>query len=279
MGDLTETLLREVFGESSDEENDSEEFRDADSLSVEDPIEPSDGLSPNWTRIDELPGLWICQDFISAQEQASFLSEIEKEGWFSEASRNQAMRFGNLPQWALELSNYIHEALFFNEHRSSTLDRVSCNGRHHAHSLPLDILRREPLFDQLIVNLYQPANATLLPALFLHELCYNRKVMTQGICAHVDLMRFEDGIAIVSLESPCVMHFTPAEDKVGANTSLSKTKIPIHLTAGSLVLLSGVARYHWKHEINREPGCQIWNGKEINQQRRISITLRKLCPS
>ncbi|CAM8889412.1 unnamed protein product [Rhodiola kirilowii] len=258
MGDLTETLLREVFGESSDEENDSEEFRDADSLSVEDPIEPSDGLSPNWTRIDELPGLWICQDFISAQEQASFLSEIEKEGWFSEASRNQAMRFGNLPQWALELSNYIHEALFFNEHRSSTLDRVSCNGRHHAHSLPLDILRREPLFDQLIVNLYQPG---------------------EGICAHVDLMRFEDGIAIVSLESPCVMHFTPAEDKVGANTSLSKTKIPIHLTAGSLVLLSGVARYHWKHEINREPGCQIWNGKEINQQRRISITLRKLCPS
>uniref|UniRef100_A0A7N0UIR7 Fe2OG dioxygenase domain-containing protein n=1 Tax=Kalanchoe fedtschenkoi TaxID=63787 RepID=A0A7N0UIR7_KALFE len=250
MDDRRKTLLREVFGESSDEENDHGVFQYLGSVSVEAPIEQSDALIPSWTRIDELPGLWLCKDFISVQEQASLLLDIDKEGWFSESSSNQAMRFGDLPQWALELSIYIRDGLF-NEHDSS-------NGHNEALSLPLKLWQREPLFDQLIVNMYQPG---------------------EGICAHVDLMRFEDGIAIVSLESSCIMHFSPVEGKASENMCLSETKIPVHLTPGSLVLLSGEARYHWKHEINREPGFQIWNGREISQKRRISITLRKLCPS
>lgn len=95
-------------------------------------------------------------------------------------------------------------------------------------------------------------------------------------------MRFEDGIAIVSLESSCVMHFTQVEgtDCDIANkgkTDTAMTKIPLYLTPGSLVLMSGEARYCWKHEINRKPGFQIWEGQELNQRRRISVTLRKLC--
>lgn len=108
--------------------------------------------------------------------------------------------------------------------------------------------------------------------------------INQGICAHVDLMRFEDGIAIISLESSCVMHFTRVE--VGTcNTENCDQKegpvqkIPIFLTPGSLVVLCGEARYLWKHEINRKPGFQVWGGEEINQQRRVSVTLRKLCTS
>ena len=105
----------------------------------------------------------------------------------------------------------------------------------------------------------------------------------QGICPHVDLMRFEDGIAIISLESSCIMHFTHVDDteacdsgREGRNYS-PMTKIPVYLTPGSLVLMSGEARYFWKHEINRKPGFQIWEGQEIDQKRRTSITLRKLC--
>lgn len=73
------TLLREVFGESSDEENDHEDYSNVDySLTLEPPIEHSDELNPNWTQISDVPGLWICHDFISAEEQASLVSEIEK---------------------------------------------------------------------------------------------------------------------------------------------------------------------------------------------------------
>ena len=97
-------------------------------------------------------------------------------------------------------------------------------------------------------------------------------------------MRFEDGIAIVSLESECVMHFSRSEQ--GPNTAGNQegeegscAKMPVFLNPGSLILMSGEARYLWQHEINRKPGFQLWEGKEIHQQRRTSVTLRKLCPS
>ena len=93
-------------------------------------------------------------------------------------------------------------------------------------------------------------------------------------------MRFEDGIAIVSLESSCVMHFTQVRkicDGMKEENDPSTATIPVYLTSGSLVLLSGEARYHWKHEINRKPGFQVWEGQELIQKRRTSITLRKLC--
>lgn len=102
----------------------------------------------------------------------------------------------------------------------------------------------------------------------------------KGICAHVDLMRFEDGIAIVSLESSCVMHFTQVGEVSDCDKEqpvLPMIKIPVFLMPGSLVLLFGDARYLWKHEINRKPGFQMWEGQEVNQKRRTSITLRKLC--
>lgn len=107
-------------------------------------------------------------------------------------------------------------------------------------------------------------------------------IYSQGISAHVDLMRFEDGIAIVSLESSCVMHFTRVEQAYcdipnGGNMDPPMTKIPVYLNPGSLILMSKEARYRWKHEINRRPGFQIWEGHELNQTRRISVTLRKLC--
>lgn len=98
-------------------------------------------------------------------------------------------------------------------------------------------------------------------------------------------MRFDDGIAIVSLESACVMHFSQVEPGADIACDMLKqgdfesTKVPVHLTPGSLVLMSGDARYLWKHEINRKPGAQIWDGRELEQDCRTSVTLRKLLAS
>lgn len=54
---------------------------------------------------------------------------------------------------------------------------------------PRALLARRPLFNQMIANWYAPS---------------------EGIRAHVDLLRFDDGIAILSLLSPCVMSFARA---------------------------------------------------------------------
>jgi alkylated DNA repair dioxygenase AlkB len=143
------------------------------------------------------------------------------------------MRFGyqNLPNWAIKLSNSIHR---------------SCSSSSSV--FPSNLLQRKPFFDQMITNFYQPG---------------------EGICPHVDLLRFEDGIAIVSLESSCVMDFSLESEET----------VPVLLNPGSLVFMFGDARYVWKHEINRKPGFQSWQGQLLNQTTRTSVTLRKLCSS
>ncbi|KAF8116511.1 hypothetical protein N665_0017s0067 [Sinapis alba] len=224
--DEEEAHLKAAFGDSSDDEH----LEDRETSVV------GDSTTAVWERVEKINGLWIRRDFLSVHHHSDLLSAILNEGWFVEESINQAMRFGDLPSWAIELSDLILESV-------ESVDLPV---------LPADLLWREPLFDQLIVNLYQPG---------------------EGICAHVDLLRFEDGIAIVSLESPCVMRFSPAEKGEGEG-------VDVLLSPGSLILMSGEARYQWKHEINRKQiGFQVWEGEEIDQKRRISITLRKLCPS
>ncbi|KAI6695750.1 hypothetical protein NL676_023460 [Syzygium grande] len=294
-GDDAAALLKRAFGESSDEEGGQlggPEARDGRELEVP-PSRPSPRPTPRqgptWAPVGEIDGLWLCGGFLSPEQQHSLLSAVEEEGWFIEASHNQvqpcvasllnfvrpqscrrpassptggdAMRFGSLPAWATELSNSIREAVllgdFDPEFESSNADAYEDCSLFPI--LPLELLGREPLFDQLIVNLYRPG---------------------EGICAHVDLMRFGDGIAIVSLESPCIMHFTRAGDTCNAGSEGENeqpmSKVPVYLAPGSLVIMSGEARYLWKHEINRKPGFQVWQGQELDQRRRISITLRKL---
>ena len=228
-------VLEHVFGPSSSSSSSS---------SSEDEQQEHQDCSREWEPIEQVKGLWICRDFLSPRHQALLLSAIEAQNWFAQPNTNQAMRFGDLPPWALHLSHSIRRSLLQPSPNFLPLP------------LPLHLLSREPFFDQMIANLYQPG---------------------EGICAHVDLLRFEDGIAIVSLESSCVMHFTPAvEDDAAGSGSGS---VPVLLTPGSLVVMSGEARYRWKHEINRRPGFQVWEGKELDQSRRISVTLRKLCPN
>lgn len=63
------------------------------------------------------------------------------------------MRFGDLPSWAIELASDIREVVLFG----------NCEdfGSHNDLS-ESSILWREPLFDQLIVNVYQPGEVRLL---------------------------------------------------------------------------------------------------------------------
>jgi len=76
------------------------------------------------------------------------------EGWFIEAN-NQAMRFGDLPSWAVELSTLIHEAICVGDVNVGVGSEMT-NEDEDACPLPSDLLWREPLFDQMIVNRYNP---------------------------------------------------------------------------------------------------------------------------
>ncbi|MCX8525615.1 alpha-ketoglutarate-dependent dioxygenase AlkB [Chryseobacterium formosus] len=102
----------------------------------------------------------------------------------------------------------------------------------------------ENSFDQVIINEYEPG---------------------QGISNHIDCVPcFEDVIISISLLSSCVMQF-----------SKDVEKHEILLQPRSILLLSGEARYHWKHGIKSVKNDKFQN-TAIPRTRRISITFRKI---
>lgn len=98
--------------------------------------------------------------------------------------------------------------------------------------------------DQLIVNEYQSG---------------------QGISAHVDCVScFGPVIVSISLGSLCLMEF---------NHLKTKNSISILIDPCSLLVLSGDARYKWRHQI-RARKSDLYKGKKYVRGRRISLTFR-----
>ena len=100
--------------------------------------------------------------------------------------------------------------------------------------------------DQVIINEYQPG---------------------QGIASHIDCVPcFEETIASISLGSPVLMDFTHSK---------TNEKISMLLEPRSLFILSGDARYIWKHGITGRKTDKI-NGQTFFRGRRVSMTFRNV---
>lgn len=100
--------------------------------------------------------------------------------------------------------------------------------------------------DQVIINEYQPG---------------------QGIADHVDCLPcFGHTILSITLGSACVMNYTQIR---------SGKVIPVLLEPGSLVVMQGEARTHWKHGIPARK-TDVYGGWTIVRQRRVSMTFREV---
>lgn len=98
--------------------------------------------------------------------------------------------------------------------------------------------------DQLIVNNYEPG---------------------QGIAPHIDCIPcFGPVVASLSLGSTYLMDMS--RDDASAS---------IALRPRSLLVLSGEARYHWRHGI-RSRRSDILDGARVPRGRRVSLTFRKV---
>ncbi|UGQ14011.1 alpha-ketoglutarate-dependent dioxygenase AlkB [Yinghuangia sp. ASG 101] len=111
-------------------------------------------------------------------------------------------------------------------------------------------LVREGLMDreaeQVIVNEYQPG---------------------QGISAHVDCLPcFGPVVAAISLGSRCVMDFSDPE---------SGTKLAMPLAPGSLLVMTGPARFTWRHGIAARKSDPGTSGR-VPRGRRVSVTFRTM---
>jgi alkylated DNA repair dioxygenase AlkB len=97
--------------------------------------------------------------------------------------------------------------------------------------------------DQVIVNEYLPG---------------------QGISAHTDCVPcFGPEVAAVSLGSACTMEF-----------SHGAARVEVPLAARSLCVMTGPARYEWRHAIAARKSDPAPDGARVPRARRVSVTFR-----
>jgi len=108
-------------------------------------------------------------------------------------------------------------------------------------------LRRDGLVpavpNQMVVNDYEPGS---------------------GFFAHVDQPAFGDSVASVSLGSSCVIEFSKLDEGRSED---------ILLEPRSVLVLSGEARWNWRHGIPAR-AADIWQQGEQPRTRRVSLTFR-----
>ena len=107
------------------------------------------------------------------------------------------------------------------------------------------LLNPDRPFDQAIINEYLPG---------------------QGIAPHIDRDCFGPVVATVSLGSAINMDFC---------CRVTGSEHTQRLIPCSLLLLSGDARFKWRHGIAKRHS-DTWNGHKIKRQRRVSITFRTI---
>lgn len=173
-------------------------------------------------------------------------------GWLDDGAGRRLLTAVDAAPWSTELKRRVqHYGRRYDYGRRAVRD---AGGGPDAPPLPgwaVDLAARlaaEGLMDghadQLIVNEYLPG---------------------QGISAHVDCVPcFGPQVAAVSLGSACTMDFTSPD---GAS------RLPVRLSPGSLCVMTGPARYEWRHAIagrksDPTPTGRVW------RERRVSLTFR-----
>lgn len=151
--------------------------------------------------------------------------------------------------WSSELKRRVQHYGYKYDYKARTVDQNQYLGNLPGWLNPVaqrlhteGYFQRDP--DQVIVNEYE---------------------VGQGISAHTDVISaFGDTIASLSLGSGCVMQFSnPSTD----------VKHDIYLEPKSLIIMSGDARYKWKHAIPVRKADTIDAIKYI-RSRRVSLTFR-----
>ena len=166
------------------------------------------------------------------------------------------------------LDRDAHDQLLFaiDSHRwLTTVDhRVQVHGYHYNHRAR-DAYRLGELpawAAALATRLYQDGFIATIP----NQLVANEYQRGEGFFDHVDQPVFGDVVISVSLGSTCAMRFTHTEPDASHE---------LLLEPASVLVLSGEARWHWKHGIPAR-SLDVWQGREYQRSRRVSLTFRSI---
>ncbi|KAF9204347.1 hypothetical protein BGZ49_005399 [Haplosporangium sp. Z 27] len=183
-----------------------------------------------------LQGLEILRDFVTEEEEASLIHELDGRQWAGK---------GIEPNPEMKRRHQHYGGVF-----SYRLRKVVG-----------DMEELPSMFSFLTKRLLDNKIYSKCP----NSIIVNEYEAGQGIMPHVDAPKlFGPTITALSLLSECVMTFQHVKD-----SSLSS------LTRRSLVVMNESCRYDYKHSISKDP-IEYVDGQEIIRARRVSITYRDM---
>ncbi|KFF03273.1 alpha-ketoglutarate-dependent dioxygenase AlkB [Flavobacterium reichenbachii] len=164
---------------------------------------------------------------------------------------NKLINIINDSAWLTDLKRRVQHYGYKYDYKAKSIDYTMYLGELPGWALEIaERIYRKNLVgvipDQLIINEYEPG---------------------QGIANHVDCEPcFGDTIISLSLGSGCIMDLINVK---------SREKIEFFLEPGSIIVLSGKARYEWTHGIAGRK-YDILNGFKKQRELRISMTFRNV---
>ncbi|CAM8896832.1 unnamed protein product [Rhodiola kirilowii] len=208
-----------------------------------------------------IPGLYLWHDFVSCEEEAKLLMEVDNRPWNNLAKRR--------------VQHYGYEFCY---------DTRNINTNQRMGELPSFLI---PVLERI----------TLLPELDAAENVDSDQVTVNeyppgvGLSLHIDThSAFEGLIFSLSLAGSCIMEFrrypdglwlprsvtSDATEVACSDSCSSYIRKILYLPRRSMLLLSGEARYAWHHYIPHHK-VDIVNGDIVKREsRRVSFTIRKV---
>ncbi|MEU6272785.1 alpha-ketoglutarate-dependent dioxygenase AlkB [Streptomyces populi] len=182
-----------------------------------------------------VPGLRHIDGWLGPDACREMLARIENEAWSTEL-RRRVQHYGHR-------YDYGRRSVAAAPRTAAAAPPLPPWALRQAARLAREGIMDQPA-DQVIVNEYRPG---------------------QGIGAHVDCVPcFGPVVAAISLGSGCVMDFTHPEEG---------RKISVRLAPGSLCVMTGPARYDWRHGIAARKSDPEGGGR-VPRGRRVSVTFR-----
>ena len=186
-------------------------------------------------------GAFYCPDFLALARARDLLNWIDHQDWDGRLSR-RTQHYGAVYDYTRRKTTSAKAIASLPPILAQTARAVQAKTAQYGTPLTATMV---------LVNDYQPG---------------------QGIAPHIDATpNFGPVLATLSLGAPVLMDFQPSAQG-GAKGQKPTT---LWLMPGSLLVLSGAARYDWLHGIAKRKNDRV-EGRRLARGRRVSVTFRTL---
>ena len=251
------------------------ELRTALAPSLAGELAPDPGSIPAKRTAPPIPGLYFDPTLLLPDSLTEDLMLTCIRTFFQEGTGNQVMLFERAPSPSFDSTSPSPSSTKLPSFLSDLLSTLSALLRPSVPPEIHDLLfspspasyEGPPRARQAIINLYWPG---------------------EGITPHVDLLdRYGDGIMGVSLGSGCAMQFAriaEEQPQMDAPSPSPPEECALYLPKGSVVIMTGEARYGWTHGIGKrfDDWVEVSPGSAqsilLERDMRVSITFRWLLP-